>query len=215
VTAGSADVVGVGVRELVRTAGRLGLVWTLRPATVVTVSPLTVMYDGDTVAVGAVALTGQPMVGGRVHGLMVPPAGNFALVPTGGPHRTAEILAAATQTSGSYGNGTGTVCGVSFTAPSSGQVTFLWGAEISNSLAFFSLASVEVKAGSVVDSGDLVMAASDDNTARVDGTTIIRSTAFLTKAIFTPGREYNVTMKYRVAGGTGTFNRRKVTVVPA
>jgi hypothetical protein len=210
-----ARIFGAGAQELVGTAKRLGLTWTLRPASVSTVEPLKIVYDGDTEEIGAVSIGGQVAVGQRVHGLIVPPAGNFVIAPTGGPHVFTEGSGAVTQASGSYGNGTGTICGTAFIAPSSGMVTIFWGSEISNSIAGFTLASIEVRRGSVVDSGDGVLAASDANTVRNDNTLAVRSTAFHTLPGLTPGGSYNVTLKYRVGGGTGTFDRRKIVVMPA
>jgi hypothetical protein len=74
--------IGVGVATVVDEAQRLGLTWQLRPATVATVtagsSGVTILYDGDTVAVNAVNLLGTLLVvGARVMGIQVPPGGNF------------------------------------------------------------------------------------------------------------------------------------------
>jgi len=62
---------------LVQNAGRLGLTWDLKPATVKSVSPLTVAFDDDTVAVGATSMIGTVAAGQRVYVIIVPPSGNF------------------------------------------------------------------------------------------------------------------------------------------
>jgi hypothetical protein len=65
----------------VERAKALGLIWTLRPATVNTsygAAP-TVVYDGDTEQVGVTSLVGNLQASGRVMMLQVPPAGNFVI----------------------------------------------------------------------------------------------------------------------------------------
>lgn len=71
--------VSASTQETVDTAKRLGLTWTLRPATINTIVPLTATYDGDTQPIDMVPLMGPLSIGGRVYGLFVPPAGNFII----------------------------------------------------------------------------------------------------------------------------------------
>lgn len=83
------SLISTGVETLVQEAGRLGLTWTLRPATVILIDPsptsglATITYDGDSTGVTAVSLIGVVTPGDRVMGLIIPPAGNFILsLPT-------------------------------------------------------------------------------------------------------------------------------------
>lgn len=73
------DLIGEGAKEIADTAGRLGLTWDLRPATVSTAKPLTAVYDGDTAPIGMVSLIGFLEKGTRCMAMFVPPAGNFVV----------------------------------------------------------------------------------------------------------------------------------------
>lgn len=76
----TADILSTAAKEIVNQAQALGLTWTLRPATIsISSTPsLTIVFDGDTVAISAVNITGRPVIGGdRVYGLIVPTIGNF------------------------------------------------------------------------------------------------------------------------------------------
>lgn len=60
-------------------AEELGLVWRLRPATVINPGPggqVRMTYDGDSAPVDAVSLIGRLPVNARVMGMISPPAGN-------------------------------------------------------------------------------------------------------------------------------------------
>ena len=77
--------VAMGVRELVATARRLGLVWRLHLATVSVdqTSPYTTveaMLDGDEVTLTMVNLTGTILAqGDRIAAIQVPPSGTYAI----------------------------------------------------------------------------------------------------------------------------------------
>lgn len=76
--------VGIGAQSIVERAKELGLTWTLRPATVTSIgsslNPIEITYDGDTVSIGAVNLTGGALaLADRVMGLILPPSGNFII----------------------------------------------------------------------------------------------------------------------------------------
>ena len=71
------ELVGVGVQTLVDDAGRLGLTWQLKLATVTDPKPLEAICDGDTVAIGMVSMVGTVPLGARVYVMAVPPSGNF------------------------------------------------------------------------------------------------------------------------------------------
>lgn len=74
--------ISTGVQELVRTAGRLGLIWNLRIGTVTAVTSINsiqVRLDGDTDPISVVSMMGTLFTGVRVYVISVPPAGNFAV----------------------------------------------------------------------------------------------------------------------------------------
>lgn len=109
--------------------------------------------------------------------------------------------------------------GTTFIVPASGKVQLTWGGEISNSVGSFSLLSPEIAEGGTVGSGTVIVAASDDYTARADTTVLVRSTNMRLVTVadgagFTPGKLVNVALYHRVGAGTGNFDRRTVTVVP-
>ena len=206
------DLIAVGAQEIKDRGQALGLTWNLRLATVHSNVPLTITYDGDTVPIGATALTAVPGAGERVYGMIIPPAGNFVF----SAHQDYfNATGSLTTTSTTYAAGTGTVCGVAFAAPLSGQVSFIWSAEVSNSGANLTLASIQVSTGATLDSGTVILAADDLDTIRNGLTTVLRITGVRLLTGLIPYAAYNVVMKYRVAAGTGTYDRRRILVMPA
>jgi hypothetical protein len=214
------DITTAQVQAIIENARRLGLIWTLRPATVGTVDPLTVVDDADTVGkikLGAVSLIGPLNSGARVMTLVVPPGGLFvigALAPPGSP--AIDVYAFTNQT----GNTTGStsyitsaiVVEVPFIMGQSGRVNIFWGAEISNTAAAASLLALRVY-DTITPTLDLV-SANDDATARNDNAATARSTAF-TQVTGVPGHGYTAQLQHRVTGGTGRFDRRRVLVQQA
>lgn len=70
--------IAVAVQEVIAQARSLGLVWTLRLATVVEVSPVLIVYDGDTTENVVTATSMIPVVANqRVYVIITPPAGSF------------------------------------------------------------------------------------------------------------------------------------------
>lgn len=223
-----ADLVVAALAEATQSPGQVELRWQLKPAQAIVadaVNPIAV-FDGDgalgsgSTPVPLTSLIGHVAVDGRVMVLAVPPDGNFAVADiSGATSESAFDSSVATTTSGSFTTVGGTVVGTSFIVPASGKVQLTWGAEIKNSAGSFSLLSPQIAEGSTVGSGTVIVAASDDYTARADTTVTVRSTnmRLLTVAdgaAFTPGKLVNVALYHRVGGGTGTFERRTVTVVP-
>ena len=111
VQGGLPDVVASAVKQVVDDSRGLGLTWAIRLATVISTSPLAVIYDGDAVVMNAVSMIGPVPKARRVYVLIVPPSGNF--------------IVGAVESSVSYGfigaNSTdnGTVC----TTPAGGAET--------------------------------------------------------------------------------------------
>ncbi len=79
--------VGIGAESIVNRAKSLGLTWTLRPATVVSIADSSsptgaqIIYDQDTEPVNCFSLAVGVVIGDRVMGLMVPPSGNYIIGP--------------------------------------------------------------------------------------------------------------------------------------
>lgn len=125
-----------------------------------------------------------------------------------------------TTTSATFVNSltTSLIRGVSFVAPPSGKVNVLATCGAANgTIAQFTLVSFEVKTGTSVGSGT-VQTASDENTASQFQSAVAASNGQHTAAGLvtglTPGASYNACITYRVTSGTGTFNRRRITVTP-
>ena len=70
-------VVTSAVQQVLSDSRGLGLTWSLRIATVIVTSPLTIIYDGDTSTANAVSMIGPLAQDQRVYCLIVPPSGNF------------------------------------------------------------------------------------------------------------------------------------------
>lgn len=223
-----ADLVVAALAESTRSPGQVELLWQLKPAQIViagAVNPIGV-FDGDGVQGGnstpvpLTSLIGHCAVDGRVMVLTVPPDGNFAIADiTGATSESNFDSSLITTTSGTYTTVGGTVVGTTFIVPASGKVQLTWGAEIRNSAGSFSLLSPQIAEGGTVGSGTVIVAADDNYTARADTTVTVRSTnmRLLTVAdgaAFTPGKLVNVALYHRVGGGTGSFERRTVTVEP-
>lgn len=126
-----------------------------------------------------------------------------------------------TTTSTSYTNSltTTTTRGIAFTAPASGMVLVSGQSSGRNGNAgAFTFCDFEVRQGSTIGSGT-TMRASDDNqaasfqsdSAGQQGTLSIVPTLVTG---LTAGTVYHAVLTYKVNAGTGTYNRRKITVTP-
>lgn len=76
----SAGLISTAVKEIIQQSQSLGLTWNLQICTITTstLNSLTVVFDGDVVAIAAVNITGFPLVAGdRVYCIVVPQSGNF------------------------------------------------------------------------------------------------------------------------------------------
>lgn len=78
------ELISTGTQATVENAKRLGLTWTLTPATVTSTDPLQAIMDGDTVPIGIVSMLGPLPTGIRAYVIQVPPSGNFVIgLPNG------------------------------------------------------------------------------------------------------------------------------------
>lgn len=124
-----------------------------------------------------------------------------------------------TTTSTSFTNTLTTtgIVGIAFVAPASGSVVVLYQCTGRNSSAGqFTLVDFEVKTGNTVGSGSSIRP-SDENSASApqsDSANQQCQHAGHDLVIgLTPGSLYNAALTCRVTAGTGTFNRRKITVL--
>lgn len=109
----SFDSSATAVRALTENASRLGLTWSLRPATVFDFDFASqkgsAVYDGDTEAISFTSLCGGMLPGFRVMGMSVPPSANYALsymnVPQPGT-LVARLQASTAQSIPDAGSGT-------------------------------------------------------------------------------------------------------------
>jgi hypothetical protein len=126
-----------------------------------------------------------------------------------------------TFTDTSFGT-SGTVLGVVFIAPPSGQVEILlegWLATFSTGLGVASLMTPQVREGNVINSGTIVSAPADQNagmslndrasTFDYRFVTVVTSVTGLT-----PGASYNAVFMQKTAGTNAAVNRRRIIVTP-
>lgn len=123
-------------------------------------------------------------------------------------------ITTTTYTTGSIVSGTGNVCGVAFVGPTSGRVCIHWAGQQANSGASFTVLSIHVRTGSIINAGTDVFAASNDAILQVIGTNSLRMGVFHNLSGLTPGADYNVVLEHRVGANTGTILRRQVLVQP-
>lgn len=111
-----------------------------------------------------------------------------------------------TTTSATYVS-IGTQCGMAFTAPASGAVMVDWFSELKTSVAGnVAACTIEVRTGSTVGSGTLVVTASDAlPLVRNDTDRDICSSAWYPVTGLTPGSVYNVRLMHR-SDGTRTLS---------
>ncbi|HEU4422071.1 MAG TPA: hypothetical protein VFR67_05965 [Pilimelia sp.] len=109
-----------------------------------------------------------------------------------------------------------TVCGVAFTAPTTGRVLVTINAFLDNSGATGqTYASFRIGTGSTVGSGTEQVAADDSRSILVTGTNQAR--AGITEMVtgLTPGDTYNAQMMHRRANSNGDITWRSIIVAPA
>lgn len=73
------------VQAVLADPSRLGLTWDLRPGTVQSPTPPTVVLDGDTAGIVVTSMIGPVAQGDRVYVLEIPPSGNFIVGATATP----------------------------------------------------------------------------------------------------------------------------------
>jgi hypothetical protein len=105
------------------------------------------------------------------------------------------------------------LCGVSFTAPTSGAVRIDWKADISANSAAVHGISYELRTGSTIGSGTSVLASNDDRALRNDANGVLIGVGvFDIVTGLTGGNVYNVSLSQRTGSGTLTVARRLLIV---
>lgn len=106
--------------------------------------------------------------------------------------------------------------GKAFVAPPSGKVLIHWACGLqAPGTVDFVLCAFQIRTGTTLGSGTSVAAASDNRALQSTNTTAEKQAgrSGLVTGL-TAGNDYNVTLMYRVSGGTGTISRIEVTVHP-
>lgn len=118
-------------------------------------------------------------------------------------------------TSSTYGAGA-TVCGVAFTASTTGRAQVFWQAYLDNTaVGGLTFASYRIGTGSVIGAGTEVIAAADPRSIFIIGVNQERRGASDLVTGLTPGATYNVQLMHRRDNNDGQIAWRQITVSPA
>lgn len=132
---------------------------------------------------------------------------------TDAPTMVSAVEATAqSPTSTSYA--AGTQCGVAFIAPTTGRVLIEWRSFLDNSTTEYTIIAPEVREGSTIGSGTVVLSPSDEIALYHLNANQVRMGMFYPLDGLTPNANYNVRLMHRVTGGTGTLDDREVIVTP-
>lgn len=195
----AANLISAGAKEIINQAQALGLTWNLRQATVVSSSVtngLVVIFDGDTVPIAAVNMSGSwAFPTNRVYCLMIPQLGNFVTgrsEPAGSIKAFNAVATVGGTSSGSYSN-----------MPGSPSVS------ITKSASTSLLASLQISAysSSAVNGAELAVSvnSSDYQLCRIGFNIVNNHTTLGGQRIITgiPAGSFTVTARWRVlVGGT-------------
>lgn len=128
-TTDAPDLFSSAVREVVAQARAMGLTWTMRMATVVGVTPSTVVFDGDTEVVPAASMIGSVTPAQRVYVIIVPPAANF-IVGSATPYVIGGRLGATVGFTFNLAAGsTASASPVAMPGPPAASITKVYGSE--------------------------------------------------------------------------------------
>lgn len=110
----------------------------------------------------------------------------------------------------------GTACSTLAVIPTSGKLIVHNTCQVSNNnAAGTALCAFEVRNGSVVGSGSVLYAASDDDAVNTAGNTSLdRKTVTVYVGGLTPGITVNIRQVFRVNNNTGTFFRKELIAQP-
>jgi hypothetical protein len=110
-------------------------------------------------------------------------------------------------TAGTYND-----CAVPFVAGTEGVAKIDFNATLDNSGANFTSVSPALRTGSVIGSGTVIQAASDDEAIANQGSDARRFGGHTTVTGLTPGASYHARLEHKTSAGTGTMLRRRITV---
>jgi hypothetical protein len=109
------------------------------------------------------------------------------------------------------------VIGVSFVAGETGACQVAWmGSGRNSSAGNYAVSSFELRTGATLAAGTLIQAADEFTAVAHQSSTAsqqITHCGFGNVFGLTAGATYNVVMAYRVTTGTGTWNRRRISVI--
>lgn len=106
------------------------------------------------------------------------------------------------------------ICGTAFVAPTSGTVLIALRTQMQNSGNNYTGASFEIREGSTVGSGTVLLAA--DDARAMSTTSTFGEGQGITDYVsgLTPGATYNASILHRVTVGSMTTLRRSISVIP-
>lgn len=199
------------VQAIVADAQRLGLIWTMRLATVSTTDPLTGTYDGDDTSVPLIDMIGA-RVGQRVWVIGIPQGGNYVIGWAPG--------ATLIQTYGLHGTGiSDSVASSSYTnmaAPSSFTYVKkhdLTATRIQMTVGFFTNSAASgLDAGVTFDGGATTVqvvkyGATISTGVHLQGTGVQNVPIYGASAAPMPAGTYTVQGRWRRSAGAGTISR--------
>jgi hypothetical protein len=144
-----------------------------------------------------------------------PPGGLPGSIIEGWPLAVENVQDASdTSTSTSFTTADMTTCGVAFTAAPSGKALVHFSARIDHSTAAPGIVSFEVREGSSIGSGTVVLAASDDRRLENHNTNQSMAGATVPVTGLTAGASYNARLMHRTTSGTVTLENRRIIVEP-
>ena len=199
--------------------------WELVPATIsfydlLSTNPPLVVIDGDSEPLPAIQLINARLaVNDRVWVQRVPPGGLYIVgraVNSGYVFSSVDDVAVSLGASASYAASSRSL-GVAFLAPTSGVVEITIRASTAPAVAALAWTSVRIGEDSIVGSGTVFQAASDNYAILVvigtAGNGGDFGTAFPISGL-TPGRVYNAQMQHKTSSGTSFWSRRQIMVDP-
>lgn len=104
--------------------------------------------------------------------------------------------------------------GATFVASSNGTAVLHFMGQVSNSGASQTLMGFSLKTGALLDQGEQILAPDDSRAVMQLGTDARRLGMSLLLTGLEERQQYNVVLKQRVTGGTGTISRRMIIVKP-
>lgn len=125
-----------------------------------------------------------------------------------------ENMANVSTTGTSYAAAVSNNVGGFFRVPASGRVRIDFSGELYGAGATGQIMSFEIREGSTVGAGTVVLAADDERAVRSYDVNRQQFSNFYVWSAGTPGSTYNIRLLYRTTSGTANFERRRALVAP-